>query len=100
MYQVSLDVVWRFGIFLLQGRVRHSADSMFAQFRNSSDYTKSAEKDLALTLIEMAGHFRDVHDAAIASNSTDMRAGIPIHLDEMEEQMTTAADKMADDSEA
>jgi hypothetical protein len=73
---------------------------MFAQFRNSSDYTKAAEKDLALTLIEMAGHFRDVHDAAIASNSTDMRAGIPIHLDEMEEQMAAAADQMADDGEA
>mmetsp|Transcript_27314 Transcript_27314/g.65867 ORF Transcript_27314/g.65867 Transcript_27314/m.65867 type:complete len:505 (-) Transcript_27314:26-1540(-) len=83
--KVSLDVIWRFGLFLLQGRVRSSVDAMFTVFRNSSHYSKESEPQLALALLEISKHFRDRYDAAVAANSTEMRTGVPIHLDEMEE---------------
>lgn len=81
--KVSLDVIWRFGIFLLQGRVRNGVDAMFDKFRNSTDYSATAEGSLALSLIEMSSHFRSVYDTALAANSTVYRTGVPIHLDEM-----------------
>ena len=44
-----------------------------------------------MALLDMSNHFRSVYDEAVAANSTDMRTGVPLRLDEMEGQMNGAA---------
>lgn len=83
--KVGLDVVWRFGVFLLQGRVRLSVKSMMEEERERLRRDKLPDpevrermKALAGALLELGHALKTVWEEARAAEPE--KAGAPIQL--------------------
>jgi len=82
----GLDVIWRLGMFLLQNRVRKVVDCMFQQEQEhflrsglDSRQTQVKMKSLAMALLELGHHFKQVWEEYCLAHPD--KKGSPIQLE-------------------